>query len=139
MKIFKLVNSRTKVIELEVIGKFVNYNSAGVWRVKNGMGIISDFLEKDLDKDTYFSSAENGIKVLIKEHLQRVIRIEEERQTKINELEYALGSTLDLVPVEERNEILLKCFSVDSIEAEILSETSDKSINFKYLHSLLES
>ena len=53
MKIFKLVNSRTKVIELEVIGKFVNYNSAGVWRVKNWMGIISDFLEKDLDKDTY--------------------------------------------------------------------------------------
>ena len=49
MKIFKIVNNRTEIIELEYLGMNVHDNGKEVWRVKNEYGKTVQLFEKELD------------------------------------------------------------------------------------------
>ena len=136
MKIYKLVNNRTEIIELEYLGMNVHDNGKEVWRVKNEYGKTVQLFVKELDNYLYFSTIENAIKALIQEHCSRIISLNNELCEKTYELRQALNRVLDVTSVDVRNNALVSAFELYSEEADILMDGSDKSIRDSYMDVL---
>ena len=136
MKIFKIVNNRTEIIELEYLGMSVHDNGKEVWRVKNEYGKTVQLFVKELDNYLYFSTIENAIKALIQEHCSRIISLNNERWEKTYDLREALNRVLDVTSVDVRNNALVSAFELHSEEADILMDGSDKSIRDSYMDVL---
>lgn len=139
MKIFKLVNNRTEIVELEYLGMGIHDNGNEIWRVKNEYGKQVNLFKKEIDTYLYFSTIENAIKVLIQEHCSRIISLDRERWEKTYELREVLNRVLDVTSVEERNNALVKAFELHSDEADILMDGSDKTIRDRYMDVLRNS
>lgn len=136
MKIFKLVNNRTEIIELEIQGSWVNVQGEEVLRVKNEFGNYIQLFERELNVYLYFTSIEKAITVLVQEHCSRIISLNEERWNKTLELREALNRILDVTSVDIRNNALISAFELYSEEADILIEGSDRTIRDSYMDVL---
>lgn len=136
MKIFKLVNNRTEIIELETQGLWVNDQGEEVLRVKNEFGNHIQLFERELNEYLYFTSIEKAITVLVQEHCSRIISLNEERWNKTLELREALNRILDVTSVDIRNNALISAFELYSEEADILIEGSDRTIRDAYMDVL---
>lgn len=131
MKIFKLVNNRTEIVNLFVID-----NGVDEIKVRNEWGNTIKLSRKEIDTYLYFSTIENAIKVLVQEHCSRIISLDRERWEKTYELREVLNRVLDVTSVEERNNALVKAFEPYSDEADILVDGSDKTIRDRYMDVL---